>query len=131
MFKYARGRAVMDRLRYRVELDRDTGEYHLAVEEDPVRHPGVFKPASGSLGSKRRLPAGAVFGKFSNEADRLDAGGGRGEPQGEWVTFYPDGRADPAWVAITDRAGGRALTIQVLPALGRVKLHEGIPEELQ
>jgi len=133
MLRYARGRAVMDRLRYRVELDLKNGEYWLAVETDPIRKRGVFQPTEGNVGGRRKLPGSAVFGEFRNNArtadspDREDQGG----PRGDGVVFYPDGRGDSAQLVVQDEKERFGYTIEVMSALGRIVLREGIEEDLR
>ena len=130
MLRYARGRAVMDRLRYRVDLDLDAGEYWLTCEEDPIKKRGAFKPVGGNLGRRRSLPGSATFGEFHNGAKELRSSRDEdGSIRGDGIVFYPDGRGDPARLVVQGREGRRGYTIEVLPALGRVTLREGTEDD--
>jgi prepilin-type N-terminal cleavage/methylation domain-containing protein len=105
---YARQRAVMEGLTYRVQLDGSQSAYWLSVEKNPET-PGVFSDVKTSWGRRVRLPRGVDL--------KTDL---------PWVAFYPNGTATPADVQVAETSG-RTSRVSVDPILGQASVHDAVP----
>ncbi|MFH1723978.1 MAG: GspH/FimT family protein [Elusimicrobiota bacterium] len=100
---YARERAIMEGLRYRVSLDPEEGTYRLSFEDDE----GAFQLVRGRVGGLRRLPWGVHM-----EAEQTQ------------VTFAPNGAGTDAELVFSND-NGETLTLEVDGLTGRVARDEG------
>lgn len=93
-----------------VPAPEDGPAYHyVAFERDPLRLPGVFRPAPGLWGRARRVPEGVIL--------EVDEGAGATGVE-RWFEFGPDGTATEGTIAVVDE--DRVREIRVEGAGGRI-----------
>ncbi|MBI3920309.1 MAG: prepilin-type N-terminal cleavage/methylation domain-containing protein [Armatimonadetes bacterium] len=109
----ARGRAVSENTRARVEFDVQRGYYGVAVESEQDKGEPRFVTEVSSLGRPHALPPGITLTVLSALRDR--------PTEKEVVTFYDDGRADEAVIFLRDRFDNER-TLSVDPLTGKVRL---------
>lgn len=107
--RFCQERAIVERLRYRLNLDPEEGRYWILKEKDPSYGEG-FERIEGRLGRVHYIPRGS---SIRSEED--------------YITFYPDGRADQVSIYLSDKTG-RIYTLTTERRVGHVKVVEGRQE---
>ncbi len=89
----ARSQAIAEGAPYRLNLDAGSGRYWLTVQQA-----GAFVNLTSDFGRIFHLPDGVQA--------ELDVDGASADR--DYVTFYPDGRTEPAVIHLEGRQGDRA-----------------------
>lgn len=85
--QWARSAAITEGYLYRLNIDAASGEYWLTVQQEEE-----FVPLGSEIGRIYTVPEAARV-----ELSRLDGS------SGNWITFHPSGRLEPATIRIIDR----------------------------
>ncbi len=101
LMRYARERAIVERLRYRISFDEEMRAYWLEAELSP--EPG-FQRIKGRLGKANPVPEDIKIKGQERE-----------------VTFYPDGEADQTSLYLMN-SNGKVYTLEVRGIDGYVKI---------
>ncbi|MBU0700228.1 prepilin-type N-terminal cleavage/methylation domain-containing protein [bacterium] len=104
LIRYSQQRAVMERLRYRLNIDFHENRYWLTVEENPLISPGWYQRVNGQMSRVCHLPQGVTIEGYSC-----------------FVTFYPDGRIDKAGFILTNKKGA-TYTLSTGAGIGEIKI---------
>jgi type II secretion system protein H len=116
----------------RLRLDRKTGRYSIERRGPDHGPEGRFVAAREVLGGEGELDSriSIEIHKTSDEASEAAGqesfqprGGAPSEPQGDGITFYPDGTADASEIVLRDRDGFR-LALRINPVTARVRIIE-------
>jgi len=89
----ARSQAIAEGTPYRLNLDAESGQYWLTMQEQ-----GAFVQLTSDFGRIFQLPKGVQA--------ELDVDGA--DPDRDYITFFPDGRTEPAVIHLEGRQGDRA-----------------------
>jgi len=88
--QYARTEAASEGRGYRLNLDAETGKYWLTAQAG-----GAFAPLPAEIGRVFCLPEGTTA-RWDSTGEAASSG---------WISFYPDGRTEPADIRLTGRQG--------------------------
>jgi len=74
---YARQKAILERVKYRLNFDYQGKKYWLTVEKDPVNYPDYYVEVKSKFGKQTYLPEEVTIESYI-----------------DFITFYPDGKID-------------------------------------
>jgi len=89
----ARSQAIAEGTPYRLNIDAESGRYWVTMQDQ-----GAFVPLTTDFGRIFQMPDGV-------QADLKVDGAG---PNRDYVTFFPDGRTEPAVIRLRGLQGDRA-----------------------
>lgn len=77
LITYAKQKAILERIKYRLNFDYQGRKYWLTLEKDPINYPNDYVEIKNRFGEKICLPEKVVI-----------------EDQIEIITFFPNGKND-------------------------------------
>jgi type II secretory pathway pseudopilin PulG len=108
LIQFCQESSIMERKRFRLEIDRDKKSYRILVEDEEKRE---FSPLGSRWGRTFKIPADI---EIETEIEELD--------------FYPNGRVTPGLVYLTNKAG-KSYTLSIEQNTGLVSVYDYKKEE--
>ncbi|MCW5558936.1 MAG: GspH/FimT family pseudopilin [Verrucomicrobiae bacterium] len=121
----ANSRAVSLGQIHRVRLDRRSSQWLLEAQPQRASRAAPFQPvrdlagSTGKVDPRIRLEVRPGDSSSGPEASAADAADLSATP--DTIAFYPDGRADPAEIQLSDRSGA-TLRLRLNPVTARLRI---------